>query len=118
MRPFERLGAHLREIDGVKGTAFAVWAPDAQRVGVIGDFNTWDRSATSDRLRRQVRRGNLCPRCRGWRSLHLELFAQHRRSLPQKTDPSTVLRRITTSTASIVCDYLDDHINAAGAGSH
>ena len=42
LRPFERLGAHLRTIDGVEGTTFAVWAPDAQRVSVIGDFNTWD----------------------------------------------------------------------------
>ena len=42
LRPFERLGAHLCEIDGVAGTAFAVWAPDAQRVSVVGDFNTWD----------------------------------------------------------------------------
>ena len=42
LRPFERLGAHPCQIDGVDGVAFAVWAPDAQRVSVIGDFNTWD----------------------------------------------------------------------------
>ena len=35
-------GAHLREIDGVLGTAFTVWAPNAQRVSVVGDFNDWD----------------------------------------------------------------------------
>ncbi|SEK30341.1 1,4-alpha-glucan branching enzyme [Butyrivibrio sp. ob235] len=39
---YEKFGAHLMEIDGVKGCAFAVWAPDAARVSVIGDFNDWD----------------------------------------------------------------------------
>ncbi len=39
---WERLGAHVREIDGVAGTSFAVWAPAAQAVSVVGDFNFWD----------------------------------------------------------------------------
>src|SRR4051812_35113313 len=39
---YERLGAHVREINGVSGTAFAVWAPNARSVAVVGDFNSWD----------------------------------------------------------------------------
>jgi len=39
---YEKLGAHIREIDGVAGTAFAVWAPNARAVSVVGDFNSWD----------------------------------------------------------------------------
>ncbi|MEI7808698.1 MAG: 1,4-alpha-glucan branching enzyme, partial [Verrucomicrobiota bacterium] len=39
---YEKLGAQLRTIDGVPGTSFAVWAPNAQRVSVVGDFNGWD----------------------------------------------------------------------------
>jgi 1,4-alpha-glucan branching enzyme len=39
---YETLGAHVREIDGVSGTAFAVWAPSARSVSVVGDFNGWD----------------------------------------------------------------------------
>ncbi len=39
---YEKLGAHLTTLDGVKGTAFHVWAPNAQRVSVVGDFNSWD----------------------------------------------------------------------------
>ena len=39
---YEKLGAHLREVDGVAGTSFHVWAPNAQRVSVVGEFNGWD----------------------------------------------------------------------------
>jgi 1,4-alpha-glucan branching enzyme len=39
---YERLGAHVREMEGVTGTSFAVWAPSAKAVSVVGDFNSWD----------------------------------------------------------------------------
>lgn len=39
---YERLGAHLRSVDGHSGVNFAVWAPNAQSVQVVGDFNHWD----------------------------------------------------------------------------
>ena len=41
-RIYERLGSQLRSLDGVDGTSFAVWAPNAQRISVIGNFNGWD----------------------------------------------------------------------------
>ena len=40
-RLYEKLGAHIIEKDGVKGCYFAVWAPTAKSVSVIGDFNYW-----------------------------------------------------------------------------
>ena len=40
---YEKLGAHLREVDGIVGVNFAVWAPDAQAINVVGEFNGWDR---------------------------------------------------------------------------
>ncbi len=40
-RSYEKLGAHLREIDGIQGVQFAVWAPNAREISVIGDFNGW-----------------------------------------------------------------------------
>jgi len=39
---YERLGSHLARIDGVAGVTFAVWAPNAERVSVVGNFNHWD----------------------------------------------------------------------------
>lgn len=39
---YEKLGAHMMTLDGVQGVHFAVWAPNAKRVSVIGDFNRWD----------------------------------------------------------------------------
>ena len=43
-RLYEKLGAHTGVVDGEKGTGFAVWAPNAEAVSVIGDFNGWDRT--------------------------------------------------------------------------
>jgi 1,4-alpha-glucan branching enzyme len=39
---FDKLGSHIKVVDGVEGVHFAVWAPNAYHVGVIGDFNVWD----------------------------------------------------------------------------
>jgi 1,4-alpha-glucan branching enzyme len=39
---YQKLGAHLHQVDGISGIQFAVWAPNASRVSVIGDFNRWD----------------------------------------------------------------------------
>ena len=40
-RTYEKLGAHLTELDGKAGTHFAVWAPNAKQVSVVGNFNGW-----------------------------------------------------------------------------
>ena len=39
---YQKLGAHLRQVDKIDGVYFAVWAPNAQRVSIVGDFNHWD----------------------------------------------------------------------------
>ena len=44
-RSYEKLGAHLTEISGEQGVHFAVWAPNAREVSVVGDFNQWDPNA-------------------------------------------------------------------------
>src|SRR5882672_4910089 len=45
LRLWEKLGAHPAEVDGVAGVRFAVWAPNAKAVSVIGDFNGWQPAA-------------------------------------------------------------------------
>ncbi len=53
LRPWERLGAHPTALEGVEGVAFAVWAPNAQQVGLAGDFNLWNSRGHPMRLRRE-----------------------------------------------------------------
>ncbi len=48
---YEKLGAHVREVNGTRGVHFAVWAPNARRVSVVGDFNLWDGRAHALRVR-------------------------------------------------------------------
>ena len=48
---YEKLGAHVREVAGVRGVHFGVWAPNALRVSVVGDFNLWDGRIHPMRLR-------------------------------------------------------------------
>ncbi|HXX24729.1 MAG TPA: 1,4-alpha-glucan branching protein GlgB [Terriglobia bacterium] len=50
-RSYEKLGAHLMEVEGVRGVVFAVWAPNAQRVSVVGNFNNWDGRRHAMRVR-------------------------------------------------------------------
>ena len=45
LKSYEKLGAHRREIDGIKGVNFAVWAPNATAASVVGSFNDWSREA-------------------------------------------------------------------------
>ncbi len=53
IRPYEKLGAHPMTLDGVEGVSFAVWAPNATRVSVVGEFNFWDGRRHPMRLRRE-----------------------------------------------------------------
>ena len=52
LRLFDKLGAHLISHEGASGAHFAVWAPNARRVSVVGDFNEWDGRRHSMRHRR------------------------------------------------------------------
>ena len=51
LKLYDKLGAHPMTMDGVDGVAFAVWAPNARRVSVVGDFNMWDGRRHAMRVR-------------------------------------------------------------------
>ena len=60
LRMWDALGAHLRDMDGVAGTHFAVWAPNARRVSVVGEFNAWSsKSVVSSTAQNGTRRCRL-----------------------------------------------------------
>ena len=105
LRPYERLGAHLREIDGVKGVSFAVWAPDAQRVSVIGDFNTWDGRRHPMRLRRECGVWEIfIPGIGVGACYKYEIRSREGYLLPQKADPYGFAAELRPATASVVCE--------------
>lgn len=103
LRPYEVLGAIPREHDGVAGTAFAVWAPNASRVAVVGDFNFWDGRRHPMRLRRECGVWELfLPGVAAGARYKFELLAADGTLLPQKADPCARQAELRPDTASIV----------------
>ena len=68
---YEKLGAHEIIVGGVKGVFFAVWAPNAIRVSVTGDFNNWDGRRHMMRVRGSTGVGDLHPRAQGGNDLQV-----------------------------------------------
>ena len=115
-RLYERLGAHPMTHEGVEGVHFAVWAPNAQRVSVVGDFNAWDgRRHVDAQAHRQRPVGNLHPRRRRRRGLQVR---DHRRAtatlLPLKADPFGFAAELRPSTASVVARTDDFALDRRG----
>jgi 1,4-alpha-glucan branching enzyme len=104
-RLYEKLGAHTARINNVEGTYFAVWAPDAERVSVLGNFNKWNDSShlLSPRGSSGIWEGFFPGIGKG------ELYKYHVRSRfkgyrVNKTDPFAIFNEIPPKTASIVWD--------------
>jgi 1,4-alpha-glucan branching enzyme len=103
LRPFEVLGAHSRTMEGVAGTAFAVWAPNAARASVVGDFNHWDGRRHPMRLRRECGVWEIfLPGVGEGARYKFELLDRDGRLLPQKADPYARRAELRPATASIV----------------
>jgi 1,4-alpha-glucan branching enzyme len=107
LRPQEALGAHPRELEGVAGTGFAVWAPNASRVSVVGDFNQWDGRRHPMRLRRECGVWELfIPDVTVGARYKFELLDSAGGLLPQKADPCARQAEMRPATASIVAAEL------------
>ncbi|MGF1591428.1 MAG: 1,4-alpha-glucan branching enzyme [Pleurocapsa sp.] len=102
-RIYEKLGAHPTEIDGVAGVYFAIWAPNARNVSVLGDFNSWDGRS------HQMRKGSsgiwelFVPELTFGAAYKYEVknWEGH---IYEKSDPYGFQQEVRPKTASIVAD--------------
>ena len=102
-RIFECLGAHPMTVEGVDGVAFAVWAPNASRVSVVGDFNQWD--GRRHPMRKRVEAGVwelFVPGVAKGAIYKFELLAADGRLLPLKADPIGFFHEVPPATGSRV----------------
>jgi 1,4-alpha-glucan branching enzyme len=97
------MGAHPREIDGVAGTVFVVWAPNARRVSVVGDFNHWDGRVHPMRHRREAGCWELfLPDVAQGARYKFEILDPEGQLQPLKADPYAFATELRPGTASIV----------------
>ena len=102
------LGAVLTQHDSIDGVQFAVWAPNATRVSVVGDFNTWDGRRHPMRLRLEAGVWELfIPRLTAGERYKFEIIGPDGSILPQKADPLARQTEAPPATASIVAAPLD-----------
>jgi 1,4-alpha-glucan branching enzyme len=103
LHAYEKLGAHSIELEGVSGVSFAVWAPNARRVSVVGDFNGWDGRLYPMRKH---------PSCGVWEifipglapghSYKYEILGAQGHLVPLKADPYARQAEHPPKTASII----------------
>ncbi|WP_206958400.1 1,4-alpha-glucan branching protein GlgB [Trinickia acidisoli] len=100
------LGARPCTVEGIPGVRFAVWAPNARRVSVIGDFNTWDGRRHPMRLRHVAGVWELfVPRLAAGARYKYEIVSRDGRTLPLKADPCALQTERTPATGSVVADW-------------
>ena len=103
LRPYEVLGATQRTMLGVTGTAFAVWAPNASRVSVVGHFNGWDGRRHPMRLRRECGVWEIfLPEVAAGARYKFEIRSREGQVLPLKADPYAQQCELRPATASVV----------------
>jgi len=104
-RLFEKFGAHVTELDGKQGTYFALWAPDAERVSVVGDFNGWNADSHP-----MTPRGNsgvweaFLPGLGQGTVYKYHIRSRYHMYKVDKADPYAFYNEVPPRTASIVWD--------------
>ena len=105
-RIYEKMGAHPRTVNGVTGVHFAVWAPNALAVSVIGDFNDWSRIANPMHLRHQDLGVWECfvPGVQVGALYKYAIYSRFNNYSVDKTDPYGFAAELRPLTASVVAD--------------
>ena len=107
LRLFDKLGAHFIHHEGAQGFHFAVWAPNARRVSVVGDFNAWD--GRRNPMRRRVDNGIweiFVPGLGAGHSYKFEIVGPDGKVLPLKADPFAFRSELRPATASLTAPPL------------
>src|SRR5690606_18300958 len=102
LRLFDKLGAHVIDHEGAHGVHFAVWAPNAQRVSVVGDFNDWDGRRHA--MRRRVDTGIwevFVPDIDAGRVYKYEIVGPDGKRVPLKADPFAFRAELRPATGSV-----------------
>ena len=111
LRLYERLGAHTCTVDGAAGTNFAVWAPDAERVYVMGDFNRWNKS--SHELHPRGQSGiweTFVPKAGKGDAYKYHVVSRYHSYRVDKADPFAFHTETPPRTASVIWElYYDWH---------
>src|SRR5579859_2276978 len=105
-RVYEKMGAHLRTVSDVAGVNFALWAPHALSISVIGDFNNWQHGANPMRLRHQDLGVWECfvPGIRVGALYKYAIVSRFNNYTIEKSDPYGFAAELRPKTASIVTD--------------
>jgi 1,4-alpha-glucan branching enzyme len=103
---YEKMGAHPRVLNGVAGVHFAVWAPNAQAVSVIGDFNQWNRSANPMHRRHNDLGVWECfiPGVQVGALYKFAIYSRYNNYAADKIDPYAFEFEVRPNTACIVAD--------------
>ena len=102
---YEKLGAHLGERNGQSGTSFAVWAPNARQVSVVGNFNGWNPD--SNRLNMTADSGiweGFLPGVGKGEFYKYRIVSNNNGFVGEKADPFGFMHETPPSTASVVWD--------------